>query len=101
MCTAFGGLGNPAIASRVFNAVANSTDVEMCVVVMWSFLSRYDWAMPRHKDLEDTRWATISPWDTDMAARKEHQSTGRIRSTAGTLETKAENIQRNRRETFR
>jgi hypothetical protein len=32
---------------------------------MWSFLSRYDWAMPRHKVLEDTRWASISPWDTN------------------------------------
>jgi len=35
------------------------------VVVMWSFLSRYDWAMPRHRDLENTRWASISPWDTN------------------------------------
>ena len=34
---------------------------------MWSFLSRYDWAMPRHRNLEQTRWASISPWDTDMA----------------------------------
>jgi len=32
--------------------------------VMWSFLSRYDWAMPRHNVLENTRWASISPWDT-------------------------------------
>ena len=32
---------------------------------MWSFLSRYDWAMPRHKALEKTRWASISPWDTN------------------------------------
>jgi hypothetical protein len=55
----------------VFNAVANNTDIK-CVVVMWSFLSRYDWAMPRHKDLEDTRWATISPWDTSMAADERH-----------------------------
>ena len=64
VCTAFGGLGNAAIARRVFNAVANHNDVG-CVVVMWSFLSRYDWAMPRHKALEDTRWASISPWDTN------------------------------------
>ena len=35
------------------------------VVVMWSFLSRYDWAMPRHSLLEHTRWASISPWDTN------------------------------------
>ena len=32
---------------------------------MWSFLSRYDWAMPRHRSLEGTRWASLSPWDTD------------------------------------
>ena len=31
-----------------------------CVMVMWSFNSRYDWAMPRHRDLEDTRWTSIS-----------------------------------------
>ena len=72
-CTAFGGLGNSAIARRVFNAVANNTDIK-CVVVMWSFLSRYDWAMPRHKYLEGTRWATISPWDTNMAADERHNA---------------------------
>ena len=63
ICTAYPGSGNSGIARRVFNAVANNKDVE-CVVVMWSFLSRYDWAMPRHRVLEDTRWAAISPWDT-------------------------------------
>ena len=63
-CTAFGGLGNSAIARRVFNAVANTENIG-CVVVMWSFPSRYDWAMPRHKVLDDTRWASISPWDTN------------------------------------
>ena len=68
-CTAFGGLGNSAIARRVFNAVANTENIG-CVVVMWSFPSRYDWAMPRHKVLEDTRWASISPWDTN-AGNKE------------------------------
>jgi len=64
LCTAFGGLGNSAIARRVFDAVAHNTDVKG-VVVMWSFLSRYDWAMPRHKNLEGSRWASISPWDTE------------------------------------
>ena len=53
ICTAKGGAGNSAIARRVFNAVANTKDIS-CVVVMWSFLSRYDWAMPRHKNLENT-----------------------------------------------
>ena len=73
ICTAFGGLGNPAIARRVFNSVSQNPDVAG-VVVMWSFLSRYDWAMPRHKQLEDTRWTSISPWDTSMADSERHQA---------------------------
>jgi hypothetical protein len=64
LCSAFGGLGNSAIARRTFNAISQSERVD-CVVVMWSFLSRYDWAMPRHKSLENTRWTSISPWDTN------------------------------------
>ena len=64
ICTARPGVGNSAIARRVFNAVANTEHIAG-VVVMWSFLSRYDWAMPRHRYLEATRWASISPWDTD------------------------------------
>ena len=72
------GTGNPGIARRVFNAVSQHdnelhTGIE-CVVVMWSFLSRYDWAMPRHRDLEGTRWATISPWDTNMRAEERHNA---------------------------
>ena len=63
VCTAFSGLGNQAIARRVFNAVSRNQNITG-VVIMWSFVSRYDWAMPRHKMLEDTRWASISPWDT-------------------------------------
>ena len=73
ICTAYPGSGNSGIARRVFNEVANTNDIS-AVVVMWSFLSRYDWAMPRHKDLEDTRWATISPWDTNMAADERHNA---------------------------
>ena len=64
ICTALGGLGNPAIARRVFNGIYANPDVD-AVIVMWTFLSRYDWAMPRHKHLEGTRWASISPWDTN------------------------------------
>jgi len=64
ICVAHPGSGNSGIARRVFNAVANHKHIG-CVVVMWSFLSRYDWAMPKHSVLEDSRWASISPWDTD------------------------------------
>jgi len=73
ICTARPGAGNSGIARRVFNAVANTTDIG-CVVVMWSFLSRYDWAMPRHSNLEGTRWATITPWDTKMASEERHNA---------------------------
>ena len=73
VCTAYPGTGNSGIARRVFNAVANTKDIS-CVVVMWSFLSRYDWAMPRHSSLEHTRWATISPWDTKMASEERHNA---------------------------
>ena len=75
MCTAFGGLGNSAIARRIFNCISgqNKEDIR-CVVVMWSFLSRYDWAMPRNNILEDTRWTSISPWDTRVADTERHQA---------------------------
>ena len=72
------GTGNPGIARRVFKEVADVTknpDQKIeAVVVMWSFNSRYDWAMPRHKELEGKRWATISPWDTDMASEERHRA---------------------------
>jgi hypothetical protein len=58
-----GGIGNSAIARKVFTYVSNN--VCDAVLVMWTFPSRYDWAMPRSSFLEDTRWASITPWDTD------------------------------------
>ena len=72
-CTARPGYGNSSIARRVFSAVASMEEVGG-VVVMWSFLSRYDWAMPRHKALEDTRWATISPWDTNTGDEEAYRA---------------------------
>jgi hypothetical protein len=59
------GSGNSGIARRVFDALNDEKNDEKIVMVMWSFLSRYDWAMPKHKFLEDTRWATITPWDAN------------------------------------
>ena len=65
LCTAKPGAGNSGIARRVFETVIDHKPEDIgCVAVMWSFLSRYDWAMPRHSYLENTRWATITPWDT-------------------------------------
>ncbi len=72
VCTAYPGSGNAGIARRVFNAVGNNNSIGM-VAVMWSFNSRYDWAMPRHKNLENTRWATMSPWDTSIHAQDRHK----------------------------
>ena len=62
-CTAQPGSGNSGIARRVYQALRSNQDIPI-VVVMWSFPSRYDWAMPRHKVLENTRWTSITPWDT-------------------------------------
>ena len=62
-CVANGGIGNSAIARKVFEYVSEK-HVDM-ILIMWSFPSRYDWAMPRNKNLEKTRWASITPWDTD------------------------------------
>jgi hypothetical protein len=75
ICKAYPGSGNSGIARRVFQAItAHGSEDISCVVVMWSFLSRYDWAMPRHRDLENTRWATISPWDANMSAKERHRA---------------------------
>jgi hypothetical protein len=82
VCTAHPGSGNSGIARRVFTALEYNKNNRLAnpygdiggVVVMWSFLSRYDWAMPRHKDLEGTRWTSISPWDTNMAREQRHQA---------------------------
>ena len=47
-----GGIGNSAIARKVFEYIShNKVDF---VLIMWSFPSRYDWAMPRNKNLEKT-----------------------------------------------
>lgn len=59
-----GGIGNSAIARKVFEYIShNKVDF---VLIMWSFPSRYDWAMPRNKNLEKTRWASITPWEADQ-----------------------------------
>ena len=66
ICTAHPGSGNSGIARRVFQEITEHEPTQIkCVVVMWSFLSRYDWALPRHKHLEKSRWVSLSPWDTN------------------------------------
>ena len=64
VCVAKGGIGNSGIARKIFSYISSNPDKDIFVTAMWSFLSRYDWAMPRHNVLEGTRWATITPWDT-------------------------------------
>ena len=64
ICCAKGGIGNSAIARNVFQKI-NEVDNIDCVSVMWTFISRYDWAMPVHKILDEQRWASITPWETD------------------------------------
>lgn len=77
VCTAMPGSGNCGIARRVYNEISKYPPEEIKgVAVMWTFLSRYDWAMPRHKELEDSRWTTISPWDTS----RNHEEKARVTS---------------------
>jgi hypothetical protein len=64
VCVAKAGIGNSGIARKLFSYISLNPDKDIFVTAMWSFLSRYDWAMPRHNVLEGTRWATITPWDT-------------------------------------
>jgi hypothetical protein len=67
--TAKPGSSNSGIARRIFQELENYNPEEIrCVAVMWSFYSRYDWAMPEHKDLEDKRWISITPWDTNISS---------------------------------
>ena len=47
----------------MFTAINSSEDIG-AVAVMWSFPSRYEWAMPEYKKLDGSRWVSISPWDT-------------------------------------
>ena len=72
-CAANPGSGNTGIARRVFHEICRQNDVGV-VVVMWSFLSRYDWAMPRHAELENTRWTNISPWDVKINSEEMHNA---------------------------
>lgn len=60
-----GGAGNQSIARRLFEYISNNKG-DYVILAMWSFTSRYDWAMPRHNLLENTRWASITPWDTHV-----------------------------------
>ena len=64
------GIGNSAIARRVFNYISHNKGEVDFVMIMWSFPSRYDWAMPRNKFFEDTRWTSITPWDTDVKQKE-------------------------------
>jgi len=75
-CVAKGGLGNSGIARRVFDYISNNNDENPVVVIMWSFLSRYDWAMARNSNLEHTRWATITPWDTALRVNEVEKTIG-------------------------
>ena len=63
-CVAKPGGGNGSITRRVIEKVGTLRDGAPVVVAMWTFPSRYDWAFPRHKNLDDSRWTTITPWDT-------------------------------------
>jgi hypothetical protein len=69
VCVAKAGAGNSSIARRIFEYISTNKNQKNFVMIMWTFTSRYDWAMPRNAVLEKTRWASITPWDvTDQQA---------------------------------
>ncbi len=70
---AYPGTGNAGIARRVFEYITTNKQEDIFVSVMWTFVSRYDWAMRRNALLEKTRWATISPWDTSDNQGEAHK----------------------------
>jgi hypothetical protein len=73
VCCAKCGLGNSAIARNVFQKI-NEVENVKCVSVMWTFISRYDWAMNPHAVLENNRWASITPWETDDGDEESHNA---------------------------
>jgi hypothetical protein len=75
ICSAKGGIGNSAIARNVFKKIHEVDNIE-CVSVMWTFISRYDWAMPPHKILDEQRWASITPWETDARTQEVNEALG-------------------------
>ena len=94
VCTASGGAGNSAIARRVFSAVSaveKKEDIEF-VVIMWTFPSRYDWAMPRHRLLEKTRWASITPWDTNAGNEEAFRTMSNSQAHQEQWRARAENM---------
>jgi len=80
---AYPGSGNAGIARRVFEYITNNKSEDIFVAVMWTFTSRYDWAMPRNAMLEKTRWTTITPWDTS-------DNQAEVQKTLATSETQLE-----------
>ena len=73
--TAGPGASNSAIARRLFTEIAKHKPEDIkCVAVMWTFTSRYDWAMPKNDHLEDKRWTSITPWDTNLSNAEKHDA---------------------------
>ena len=73
--TALPGSGNGGIARRVFNEVSQHKPEDInFVAVMWTFNSRYDWAMRQHPDLEESRLTSITPWDANIKNEERHNA---------------------------
>ena len=73
--TALPGASNSGIARRILHQLSTHKSENIKgVVAMWSFSSRYDWAMPEHNELEDKRWTSITPWDASISAEERHKA---------------------------
>ena len=53
---------NSAIRRQVMNAVNKYTDLDLYVVVMWSFPNRYEFRFTYDTEQVDSPWYSINPW---------------------------------------
>ena len=60
--TARGGYGNSAIRRQVMNAVHQYKDLDLYVMVMWSFPNRYEFRFTYDTGQRDSPWYSINPW---------------------------------------
>ena len=63
---------NSAIRRQVMNAVNKYTDLDLYVVVMWSFPNRYEFRFTYDTEQVDSPWYSINPWTHNDQNFEEH-----------------------------
>lgn len=63
---------NSSIRRNVMNAVHECRDLDLFVVVMWSFPNRYEFRFTYNTGQRDTPWYSINPWTFNDQNFEEH-----------------------------